>query len=224
MKVSNERNSKMISNKNKYDKHLGKKCPLLKVVLLGDSNVGKTCLMSRFVKDQFNFDTYCTIGVEFLEKDVYIKDNVYKLQIWDTAGNERFHSLRIPFYRGTDICILTYSVDNMQSFENLSIWKKEFLYYADIRNPGNFPFMVIGNKIDLGSENKVVTTELLTSWITNNGCPPFVETSAKDATNVPLAFRLAVEHWLKMENKNEKQFEGETVILTDHSQNSNCCN
>lgn len=197
---------------------------MLKVVLLGDNNVGKTCLMSRFVKDNFNFDTYCTIGVEFLEKDVLVKDNVYKLQIWDTAGHERFHSLRVPFYRGTDICILTYSVDNMQSFKNLTMWKKEFLYYADIKDPLNFPFMVVGNKIDLGPGKKVVTTEHLVSWITSNGCPPFVETSAKDATNVSLAFKLAVENWLKMEDKSEKLFQGDTVKLTDHVQNSTCCN
>lgn len=68
-------------------------------------------------------------------------------QIWDTAGQERFKSLRTPFYRGSDLCLLVFSVGDKESFNNLSKWKDEFVHYADIRDPKNFPFVVLGNKV-----------------------------------------------------------------------------
>lgn len=69
------------------------------------------------------------------------------MQIWDTAGQERFKTLRTPFYRGSDICILTYAIDDKSSFRNLQMWKNEFLYYADIKEHIQFPFIVVGNKV-----------------------------------------------------------------------------
>lgn len=68
------------------------------------------------------------------------------LQIWDTAGQERFKSLRTPFYRGSDMCLLTFALDDHKSFENLETWRKEFIYYADVK--ADFPFMVVGNKVE----------------------------------------------------------------------------
>nr|CAH7712167.1 unnamed protein product [Callosobruchus chinensis] len=121
---------------------------LLKVVILGDGGVGKSCLMNRFVSNQFDEHSFHTIGVEFLNKDVEIDSETYTLQvIWDTAGQERFKTLRTPFYRGSDICMLTYAVDDRVSFKNLQMWKNEFLYYADIKEKTQFPFIVIGNKV-----------------------------------------------------------------------------
>ena len=120
---------------------------LLKVVILGDGWVGKTCLMNRFVSNRFKQYGYHTIGVEFLNKDIEINGEAFTLQIWDTAGQERFRTLRTPFYRGSDICLLTYAVDDKSTFNNLSSWKSEFLLYADIQEESNFPFVVIGNKV-----------------------------------------------------------------------------
>lgn len=68
-------------------------------------------------------------------------------QIWDTAGQERFRSLRTPFYRGSDICMLTFALDDKTSFNNLKVWRNEFLYYADIKDGNLFPFIVVANKV-----------------------------------------------------------------------------
>lgn len=74
-------------------------------------------------------------------------------KIWDTAGQERFKTLRTPFYRGSDICLLTYAVDDRSSFRNLSMWKNEFLYYADVKESQVFPFIVVGNKASCFTAN-----------------------------------------------------------------------
>lgn len=121
---------------------------LLKVILLGDGGVGKSSLMNRYVTNKFDSQAFHTIGVEFLNRDLEVDGRFVTLQIWDTAGQERFKSLRTPFYRGADCCLLTFSVDDRQSFENLSNWQKEFIYYADVKDPEHFPFVVLGNKID----------------------------------------------------------------------------
>lgn len=163
----------------------------LKVVLLGDGGVGKSSLIQRFVSNKFDPSMFHTIGVEFLNKDMEVDGNRYTLQIWDTAGQERFKSLRTPFYRGSDCCLLTYAVDDSQSFQNLSMWKKEFLYYADVKEPENFPFIIIGNKVDIA--DRKVTPEEATRWCEENSKMPYYETSAKDSTNVEQAFEAAIK-------------------------------
>jgi len=116
-------------------------------VILGDGGVGKSCLMNRFVSNHFDEHSFHTIGVEFLNKDIEINGEAYTLQIWDTAGQERFKTLRTPFYRGSDICLLTYAVDDKTSFRNLALWRSEFLKYADVQEGSTFPFIVVGNKV-----------------------------------------------------------------------------
>lgn len=125
------------------------KSTLLKVVILGDGGVGKSCLMNRFVSNHFDEHSFHTIGVEFLNKDIEINGEAYTLQIWDTAGQERFKTLRTPFYRGSDICLLTYAIDDRTSFRNLALWRSEFLYYADVQEGSLFPFIVVGNKVSI---------------------------------------------------------------------------
>lgn len=198
---------------------------LLKVVILGDGGVGKSCLMNRFVSNHFDEHSFHTIGVEFLNKDIEINGEMYTLQIWDTAGQERFKSLRTPFYRGSDICLLTYAIDDRTSFRNLALWRNEFLYYADVKEGTTFPFIVVGNKVDMAAEQREVTEEETQAWCEENGNPPFVETSAKDATNVEQAFSLAVESWAKLEAKLDRPYIGETVDLRRQQpeQRSSCC-
>ena len=168
---------------------------MLKVILLGDGGVGKSSLMNVYVSGKFSADSFHTIGVEFLIKEIEVDSKKVALQIWDTAGQERYRSLRTPFYRGSDCCLLTFSVDDAASFSNLSMWIREFVYYADIGasegcDPedmtSRFPFVVIGNKADDGV-TRVVSKEEALEWCQSHSIP-YYETSARDAVNVNEAF------------------------------------
>jgi len=199
----------------------------LKVIILGDGAVGKSALMNRFVNNKFDCQSFHTIGVEFLNKEVKVGGENYTLQIWDTAGQERFKSLRTPFYRGSDICLLVYAVDDEQSFYSLDTWRREFLYYADVKENESFPFVVLGNKVDLPTRG--VSEEQVKSWCQTNGSMPMFETSAKDSINVDQAFVASVERWLNFESNLEKQVKGgtnygNTVNLKKHHQGKNSGN
>jgi len=163
---------------------------LLKVILLGDSGVGKTSLMDRYVNKKFSAQYKATIGADFLTKEVEVDRKIVTLQIWDTAGQERFQSLGKSFYRGADCCILVYDVGAAKSFESLDTWKSEFLVQANVGGPEHYPFVVIGNKIDQ-EDKRVVATKAGATWSEHNGNLPFFETSAKDGSNVEQAFQMA---------------------------------
>lgn len=129
----------------------------LKMVLLGDSGVGKTSLMNRYSTGKFTGQYKATIGADFLTKDNVIVEyfgqrSLVQLQIWDTAGQERFQSLGMGFYRGADACLLVYDVTDPHSLDNLDHWRKEFLEQVGGGSLGDastqFPFVVLGNKMD----------------------------------------------------------------------------
>jgi len=165
---------------------------LLKVILLGDSGVGKTSLMDRFVNKKFSAQYKATIGADFLTKEVEIDERLVTLQIWDTAGQERFQSLGNSFYRGADCCILVFDVTISKTFENLENWRNEFLVQANVNDPDRFPFVVIGNKVDQ-QEQRSVNTKHAQGWCSSHNNIPYFETSAKDATNVESAFHMAAK-------------------------------
>nr|XP_028571334.1 ras-related protein Rab-9B isoform X2 [Podarcis muralis] len=195
---------------------------LLKVILLGDGGVGKSSLMNRYVTNKFDSQAFHTIGVEFLNRDLEVDGRFVTLQIWDTAGQERFKSLRTPFYRGADCCLLTFSVDDRQSFDNLGHWQKEFICYANVKDPDCFPFVVLGNKVD--KLERQVTSEEAQAWCMEHGNYPYLETSAKDDTNVAVAFEEAVRQVLAMEEQLEHCVLGHAVDLhTSSKAGSSCC-
>ncbi|KAJ0180964.1 hypothetical protein K1T71_003049 [Dendrolimus kikuchii] len=182
------------------------KSTLLKIVILGDGGVGKSCLMSRFISNHFDDHSFHTIGVEFMNKTIEVNGKQYTLQVWDTAGQERFKSLRTPFYRGSDICILAYAVDDRSSFNNIKMWLNEFLHYAGVKNGiERYPFMVVGNKSDVSSKDREVTHDQLRHWCEENKIATYIETSAKNDNNVVEAFSMAVLRWVELEQRAEKE-------------------
>jgi small GTP-binding protein len=161
---------------------------LYKVVVIGDSGVGKSNLIERYTKDTFKEETKTTIGVEFGHKTIKVDDKVIKAQIWDTAGQERFKALTRGYYRGALGALLVYSITNRVSFHNCETWLEELKAHAD---PGII-IMLVGNKCDLSNLREVPETEAKT-WAQKNKLS-FIETSAKEDVGVGQAFeRLLIE-------------------------------
>merc|ERR1711879_352674 len=193
---------------------------LLKVIILGDSGVGKTCLMNQYVNRKFTNQYKATIGADFLTKEVNIDDKYITLQIWDTAGQERFQSLGVAFYRGADCCVLVYDITNAKTFESLDSWRDEFLIQASPRDPDNFPFVVIGNKSDLGDKRKVPATKAQ-QWCKSKNNIPYHETSAATAHNVETAFQEVARKALKQEKAQEQVYIPETLTLNANQMANN---
>jgi Ras-related protein Rab-7A len=158
---------------------------LLKVILLGDSGVGKSSLITQYVHHKFNLEFRATIGADFLTKEMDVNGRAVTLQIWDTAGQERFQSLCSAFYRGADCCIIVYDVTNPRSFERVRTWREHFIAQIGLDHPERFPFLLIGNKVDL---NREVPKETAERWCAQEGGIPYIETSAKSSELVNQAF------------------------------------
>jgi len=193
---------------------------LLKVIILGDSGVGKTSLMNQYVNKKFNTQYKATIGADFLTKEVTVDDRLVTMQIWDTAGQERFQSLGVAFYRGADSCVLVYDVVQPKTFDNLDSWRDEFLIQAGPRDPDNFPFVVLGNKIDV--DNRAVAQKRALAWCQAKGNIPYFETSAKEAINVEQAFQLIARNALKQEQE-EDIYLPDTIDVTEQRTTSSTC-
>ncbi|XP_035897580.1 ras-related protein Rab-7a [Anopheles maculipalpis] len=178
-----------------------RKKALLKVIVLGDSSVGKTSLMNQYVNKRFSNQYKATIGADFLTKEVVIDERVVTMQIWDTAGQERFQSLGVAFYRGADCCVLVYDTTAPNTFKNLESWRDEFLIQASPRDPDHFPFVVLGNKIDL--ENRAVSTKRAQQWCQTKNDIPYFETSAKEGINVDLAFQTIAKNAIAQETEGD---------------------
>lgn len=176
---------------------------LLKVIILGDSGVGKTSLMNQYVNRKFSNQYKATIGADFLTKEIMVDDRLVTMQIWDTAGQERFQSLGVAFYRGADCCVLVFDVNNLKSFETLESWRDEFLLQASPRDPDNFPFVVLGNKIDMEESKRQVSQKRAMTWCQQKGNIPYFETSAKEAINVEQAFQTIAKKALSQETEVE---------------------
>lgn len=203
------------------------KTKLLKVIILGDGGVGKSALLTRFVSNRYDENNFHTIGVEFMNKDIQVDGEKYTLQIWDTAGQERFRALRTPFYRGSDICLLCYAMDDRDSLRGLRLWRNEFLTYANVKSD-RFPFIVVGNKNDIRPERWQVRREDVQQWCMEQSIASHIETSSKTATNVSDAFVLGLRQWKAMEcvAEAEQRQNGDTIDLTRPIQlmkRRNCC-
>jgi len=146
-----------------------------KIIILGESGVGKTCLSFRFCAGRFPMSTEATIGLDFREKIVEIDGQRLKLQLWDTAGQERFkRSITHHYYRNVDAVVFVYDVNSISSLDSLDSWVEEVELHGV---PLTVPRVLVGNKCDEGGQ--VVTTGTAQRWA-DDRCMPLFETSAKD--------------------------------------------
>ncbi|XP_026173528.1 RAB11a, member RAS oncogene family, like [Mastacembelus armatus] len=156
---------------------------LFKVVLIGDSGVGKSNLLSRFTRNEFNLESKSTIGVEFATRSIQVEGKTIKAQIWDTAGQERYRAITSAYYRGAVGALLVYDIAKHLTYENAERWLKELQDHAD----SNIVIMLVGNKSDL-RHLRAVPTDEAKAFAEKHGLS-FLETSALDSSNVELAFQ-----------------------------------
>jgi len=185
-----------------------------KLVLLGDTAVGKSCLVVRFVRDEFFEFQEPTIGAAFLTQTVQLDESTVKFEIWDTAGQERYRSLAPMYYRGAAAAIVVYDITNPDSFAGAKSWVKELQRRGD----PNVVIALAGNKADLDSRRKVEFEEA-NAYAEENGIL-HLETSAKNANNVKSLF---VEIAKKLP-KNPPQQEREAFpLMPAQEQSRSCC-
>ena len=193
---------------------------MFKILLLGDSGVGKSSLLLRYTKNEFISDLRSTIGVEFALKYLTIDNFQLKVQIWDTAGMERYRSITNAYYKGAKGVIVVYDICRKKSFENVDKWIDDFKSKAD----DDAVIILIGNKSDL-DEKREVSKEEAESKAQKNKFG-FMEASAKDNNNVQKAFETLFHEIVKIyKNKNNIEFNdnkgGDGGIKKDKKENGN---
>jgi Ras-related protein Rab-11A len=159
---------------------------LIKLILIGDSGVGKTNLLTRFVSDEFNHDSRTTIGVDFRTKTIQWNDRIVKVQIWDTAGQERYRSVTSTYYRGVMGALVVYDITSAQSFQSISKWLRELRSNSDER----LVIMLIGNKVDEETQRCVSAKD--GEALARSEELLFAEASAKEDTGVSDCFMTMV--------------------------------
>ena len=202
-----------------------------KIIVIGDSGVGKTCLSNKATKNTFDDSYNTTIGFEFFSFNIKMFEKVIKLQVWDTCGQELYRSLITNFYRNASLAIMVYAINNKDSFDNIDVWLKELKIHS---NPDSKVFL-IGNKIDLENERKV-SREQGEEYSNQNNFSLFMESSAKTGFNAQKIFieaaRILYNNYLKYNNQIDDKTSifkplknDESNKLNSNTQNKNggCC-
>lgn len=170
---------------------------IIKIVVLGDSGVGKTSLIRQYVTGNFSAAYKTTIGVDVSEKNTEIDGQPVSLQIWDTAGQERFHSVCNQFYRTADACVIVFDVTTKPTFNNIEDWLNDFISSCrkkETEEPEDVPVIIVGNKADLDPKHIEVPDGLVENWCEQHGKLKYFKVSAKTGDMVAGAFEhVAVE-------------------------------
>ncbi|GAB5361837.1 hypothetical protein AAMO2058_000746900 [Amorphochlora amoebiformis] len=204
----------MASKKERYD---------FTLIMIGDAGVGKTSLLIRFADDEFKESYQPTVGVDFRYRTFVVDQKKIKLQIWDTAGQERFRTLTSNYYRGADGIVLAYDITNSKTFRHVAEWMKNVDKYGRRRAIR----MVLGNKCDL-EHAREVPKDLAEKYAEEHGIT-WIETSAKNAENVDLAFRRMALKLLENKTFEQRQAERKekaAVLNTaakDNRSSTKCC-
>ncbi|KAJ6432586.1 RAS-RELATED PROTEIN RAB11C-LIKE [Salix viminalis] len=203
---------------------------LFKIVLIGDSGVGKSNILSRFTRNEFCLDSKSTIGVEFATRTLQVEGKTVKAQIWDTAGQERYRAITSAYYRGAVGALLVYDITKRQTFDNVRRWLRELRDHAD----SNIVIMLAGNKSDLNHLRSVSTEDA--QMLAEKEGLSFLETSALEASNVEKAFQTVLLDIYQIISKKALATQeaatstglpqGTTINITNLSSNINkraCC-
>eukprot|EP00271_Cylindrocystis_brebissonii_P008260 TRINITY_DN222_c0_g1_i1.p1 TRINITY_DN222_c0_g1~~TRINITY_DN222_c0_g1_i1.p1 ORF type:complete len:224 (-),score=43.34 TRINITY_DN222_c0_g1_i1:1163-1834(-) len=175
---------------------------VFKIVLIGDSAVGKSQLLARFARNEFSLDSKATIGVEFQTKTIVVDKKVIKAQIWDTAGQERYRAVTSSYYRGAVGALLVYDISKRVTFDHCERWLDELRAHAD----ANIFVMLVGNKADLKELRKVGTDEARD--FAEKHKVAFIETSALESLNVEQAFVQVLTEIYHIVSKRAMEAEG----------------
>ena len=185
---------------------------IFKIVLIGDSGVGKTNILSRYLTNEFSLTTQATVGVEFGSKIIKKGEKLIKLQIWDTAGQERYKSITSAYYKGSKGAFVVYDITRKTTFDNVDKWINE------LKNKGSEGvfIMLVGNKSDLKEKREISEEEVKKKAELYNVA--FCETSALEGNNIEYAFESLInEITKKVEKEKEKNIikkeEGKTITL-----------
>lgn len=181
---------------------------LFKIVLLGDSAVGKSNLLSRYTKNEFSRNSKATIGVEFQAKTLEIDKREIKAQIWDTAGQERFRAVTSAYYRGAVGALLVYDISRRQTFQNICRWLEELRMHSD----AGIVTMLVGNKCDLKEAREVSVDD--GAALAQSEDLFFMETSALDSTNVSIAFQTIVKEIYNVTSRKVLSFDNQKLETT----------
>ena len=206
---------------------------LLKYIIIGDSAVGKSNILLRYIHDRFNEEFHSTIGVEFGAKNLQIDDKIYRIQIWDTAGQETFRSITRAYYKNSVCACVVYDISNRVTFDNIKSWVED----CKKLSPKTVLMILVGNKIDL-EEKREVTYDEGSIFAQKNGMI-FFECSAKTGKNIEQIFMESTrevakrikEGFYDLSNENCVIKQGtstETITLSADSSNNNsymsyCC-
>ncbi len=193
---------------------------IFKILIIGDSSVGKSNLLLRFSDNIFHDTFLPTIGVDFKIRNVTVGDKSIKLNIWDTAGQERFKTITAAYYKGAHGIILVYDITDRDTFNNISSWLGEIRKHAG----PNVVRLLVGNKCDLDSDRKVSQREAK-EFAESQGMT-YIETSANARINVDEAFMALTKQVYEALPDNEKKQEtGTSNLRTERKQtNGGCCN
>eukprot|EP00917_Polyrhabdina_sp_WS-2016_P012279 GHVP01027008.1.p1 GENE.GHVP01027008.1~~GHVP01027008.1.p1 ORF type:complete len:211 (+),score=35.34 GHVP01027008.1:130-762(+) len=184
---------------------------LFKVVLIGDSGVGKSNILSRFTRDEFTMDTKSTIGVEFATRTVTVENKVIKAQIWDTAGQERYRAITSAYYRGAVGALIVYDITREDTFYGIEKWLQELREHAD----NEVVIILVGNKSDL-RHLQAVETDTAKEFAEKENVF-FLETSALESKNIDEAFNVLVEERYKIISKRETDIDANASNISIQS-------
>jgi len=192
----------------------------IKLLMIGDSGVGKTCLLLRYANESFSPTFITTIGIDFKIKNIDIDGKRVKLQIWDTAGQERFRTITTSYFRGAQGIVLVYDVTDRRSFESIRNWISQIQQHADV----HVNKILVGNKCDMMDE-KVVSTEEGKKLAKEFGMD-FWEASAKNDTNVEQSFLTiarGVKDRLIVDGSSGPANRGRVNLANQNKQKRSCC-